>query len=89
MEAEHPATGSASPLTRALEFKQLSVRTRRGDSDLKLRQTAVLVEIHDATRLIAACQQNMELVRKHLDLVLLLLGNAGRVYDEAVGEQRK
>ncbi|TQO19698.1 DNA invertase Pin-like site-specific DNA recombinase [Rhodoglobus vestalii] len=57
--------------------------------DLKQRQAAVLVEIHDANRLVAACQQNMELVRKHLELVLLLLGNAGRLYQEAVGEQRK
>jgi site-specific DNA recombinase len=57
--------------------------------DLKLRQTAVLAEIHDANRLIAACQQNMELVHKHLELVLLLLGNAGRLYGQAVGEQRK
>jgi site-specific DNA recombinase len=57
--------------------------------DLKLRQTVVLAEIHDANRLIAACQQNMELVRKHLELVLLLLGNAGRLYRNAVGEQRK
>ena len=57
--------------------------------DLKLRQAAVLAEIHDANRLIAACQQNMELVRKHLELVLLLLGNAGTLYREAVGEQRK
>ena len=57
--------------------------------DLKVRQTAVLAEIHDANRLIAACQQNMAVVRKHLELVLLLLGNAGRLYDEAVGEQRK
>ena len=57
--------------------------------DLKLRQTAVLAEIHDANRLIAACQQNMAIVRKHLELVLLLLGNAGRLYREAVGEQRK
>ncbi len=57
--------------------------------DLKLRQAAVLVEIHDANRLIAACQQNMELVRKHLELVLLLLGNAGKLYRQAVGEQRK
>ena len=57
--------------------------------DLKLRQTAVLVEIHDANRLIAACQQNMEVVRKHLELVLLLLANAGKLYREAAGEQRK
>ena len=57
--------------------------------DLKLRQTAVLAEIHDANRLIAACQQNMELVRKHLELVLLLLANAGKLYREAVGDQRK
>ncbi len=57
--------------------------------DLKLRQTAVLVEIHDANRLIAACQQNMELVRKHLEVVLLLLGSAGKLYREAVGEHRK
>ena len=57
--------------------------------DLKLRQTAVLAEIHDANRLIAACQQNMELVRKHLELVLLLLANAGKLYRQAVGEQRK
>ena len=57
--------------------------------DLKLRQTAVLAEIHDANRLIAACQQNMAVVRTHLELVLLLLGNAGKLYREAVGEQRK
>ncbi len=57
--------------------------------DLKLRQTTVMAEIHDANRLIAACQQNMEVVRKHLELVLLLLGNAGKLYREAVGEQRK
>ncbi|CAN5399045.1 recombinase family protein [soil metagenome] len=57
--------------------------------DLKLRQTAVLAEIHDANRLIAACQQNMALVRKHLELILALLGNAGRLYKNAVGEQRK
>jgi site-specific DNA recombinase len=57
--------------------------------DLKFRQAAVLVEIHDANRLIAAGQQNMELVRKHLELVLLLLGNAGKLYRQAVGEQRK
>ncbi len=57
--------------------------------DLKLRQAAVLVEIHDATRLIAACQQNMEIVRKHLELVLLLLAKAGKLYRAAVGEQRK
>ena len=57
--------------------------------DLKLRQTAVLAEIHDANRLIGACQQNMELVRKHLELVLLLLGNAGKLYRKAAGEQRK
>lgn len=57
--------------------------------DLKLRQTAVLAEMHDANRLIAACQQNMAVVRTHLELVLLLLGSAGRLYHEAVGEQRK
>jgi hypothetical protein len=57
--------------------------------DLKLHQTAVLAEIHDATCLIAACQQNVELVRKHLELVLLLLGDAGRLYRNAVGEQHK
>lgn len=57
--------------------------------DLKVRQTAVLAEIHDANRLIAACQQNMEIVRKHLELVLLLLANAGRLYRNAVGDQRK
>lgn len=57
--------------------------------DLKMRQTAVLAEIHDANRLIAACQQNIKLVRKYLELVLLLLANAGRLSREAVGEQRK
>ena len=57
--------------------------------DLKLRQTAVLAEMHDANRPIAACQQNMAVVRTHLELVLLLLGSAGRLYHEAVGEQRK
>ena len=31
----------------------------------------------------------MELVRKHLELVLLLLANDGKLYHEAVGEQRK
>ena len=57
--------------------------------DLKLRQTAVLAEIHDANGLITACQQNMEVVRRHLELVLLLLGNAGKLYRQAIGEQRK
>jgi site-specific DNA recombinase len=57
--------------------------------DLKLRQTAVLAEIHDANHLIAACQNNMEIVRKHLELVLLLLDNAGELYSEAVDDQRK
>ncbi len=31
----------------------------------------------------------MELGRKHLELALLLLANAGKLYREAVGEQRK
>ena len=31
----------------------------------------------------------MAVVRTHLELVLLLLGNAGKLYREAVGEQRK
>ena len=57
--------------------------------DLKLRQATVLAEIHDANRLIAACQQNMELVREHFELVLRLLGNAGKLYRQAMGEQRK
>jgi site-specific DNA recombinase len=57
--------------------------------DLKKRQAQVLAEMHAARRLIDASQQNMELVQKHLELVLLLLANAGRLYRTAVGEQRK
>ena len=57
--------------------------------DLKQRQAAVLVEMHDARCLIAASQNNMALIRERLELVLKLLGNAGRLYPNAVGEQRK
>ena len=57
--------------------------------DLKQRQAAVLVEMHDARRLIAASQNNMALIRERLELVLKLLGNAGRLYRNAVGEQCK
>ncbi len=57
--------------------------------DLKPRQAAVLAEIHDATRVIAACQHNMELVRKHLELVLQLLAHAGKLYHQAADDQKK
>lgn len=57
--------------------------------DLKPRQAKLLAEMNDAHRLIAACENDMAVVQKHLELVLLLLGNAGRLYREAVGDQRK
>jgi hypothetical protein len=57
--------------------------------DLKPRQAKLLAEMNDARRLIAACQNDMDLVRKHVDLVLALLGNAGRLYRNASPEQRK
>ncbi len=57
--------------------------------DLKPRQAKLLAEMNDARRLIAACQNDMALVRKHLELVLALLGNAGRLYRKAAPEQRK
>jgi site-specific DNA recombinase len=57
--------------------------------DLKPRQAKLLAEMNDARRLIAACQNDMALVRKHVDLVLALLGNAGRLYRNATPEQRK
>ena len=57
--------------------------------DLKQRQTKVMAEMQDAKRLIEACQQNMTTVLKHLDLILLLLAKAGRLYKEATPEQRK
>lgn len=57
--------------------------------DLKRRQTVVMSEMQDAKRLIGACQQNMTTVLKHLDLILLLLKNAGRLYEDATPEQRK
>ncbi len=57
--------------------------------DLKPRQAALLAEMNDARRLIAACQNDMDLVRKHVDLVLALLCNAGRLYRNASPEQRK
>jgi site-specific DNA recombinase len=57
--------------------------------DLKPRQAKLLTEMNDARRLIAACQNDMALVRKHVDLVLALLGNAGRLYRSASPEQRK
>ncbi|MEO7015782.1 MAG: recombinase family protein [Leifsonia sp.] len=57
--------------------------------DLKPRQAALMAEMNDARRLIAACQNDMDLVRKHVDLVLALLSNAGRLYRNASPEQRK
>jgi site-specific DNA recombinase len=57
--------------------------------DLKPRQAKLLAEMNDARRLIAACQNDMALVRKHVDLVLALLSNAGRLYRNATPEQRK
>jgi site-specific DNA recombinase len=57
--------------------------------DLKPRQAKLLAEMNDARRLIAACQNDMNLVRKHVDLALALLGNAGRLYRNASPEQRK
>jgi hypothetical protein len=57
--------------------------------DLKPRQAKLLAEMNDARRLITACQNDMALVRKHLELVLALLTNAGRLYRNATPEQRK
>jgi hypothetical protein len=57
--------------------------------DLKPRQAALMAEMNDACRLIAACQDDMVLVRKHVELVLTLLGNAGRLSRPATLEQRK
>lgn len=57
--------------------------------DLKQRQAAVMVEMHDARRLIDVSQNNMAVIRERLELMLKLLRNAGKLYRTAAGEQRK
>jgi site-specific DNA recombinase len=57
--------------------------------DMKLRQAGILAEIADAERLIAASEQDMELVREQLELVLRLLENADQLYKAASSGERK
>jgi site-specific DNA recombinase len=57
--------------------------------DMKRRQAGILAEIADAERIIQASEQDMTVVREHLELLLILFENAEALYRTAPGPARQ
>ncbi len=57
--------------------------------DMKRRQAGILAEIADAERIIQDSEQDMTVVREHLELLLILFENAEELYRTAPGPARQ